>query len=189
MRSLIGWMRALPMAAAIGLVAVAAAGGQSRGPITAIVVRHAEKAAAPADDPLLTAAGEARARDLLAAVRDAGVSAIITTQFVRTRATAQPTAAALGLTPEVVTAGGATHAQDVALAIRKHAGQTVLVVGHSNTVPAIIEALGGKRPAAICDPNYDDLFVVTIAADGKVGVVHSRYGAPSPVDASCAGMK
>ena len=94
MRSLIRWIRALPVAAVIGLVAMAAAGAHANGPITAILVRHAEKAATPADDPPLTAAGEARARDLLAAVRDAGVSAIITTQFARTRATAQPTSAA-----------------------------------------------------------------------------------------------
>ena len=189
MRSLIGWVRALPVAALVALMAFGAAGGQARGPITAILVRHAEKAATPADDPPLTAVGEARARDLLAAVRDAGVTAIITTQLTRTRATAQPTAAAFGIVPEVVSAGSSTHAQDVAAAIRKHVGQTVLVVGHSNTVPAIIEALGGKRPPAICDPVYDSLFIVTIAADGKVGVVHARYGVPSPVEVSCAGTE
>lgn len=189
MRSLIRWIRALPVAAVIGLVAVAAAGAQASAPITAIFVRHAEKAATPADDPPLTAAGEARARDLLAAVRDAGVSAIITTQFARTRATAQPTAAALSIVPSVVTAGpAATHAQDVAAAIRKHPGQTVLIVGHSNTVPEIIEALGGKRPAKICDATYDNLFIVTIAADGKVGVVQARYGAASPADVTCQKM-
>jgi broad specificity phosphatase PhoE len=188
MRSLIRWIRALPIAAAIGLVAIATAGAQANASITAILVRHAEKAATPADDPPLTAAGEARARDLLAAVRDAGVSAIITTQFARTRATAQPTAAALSIVPSVVTAAGATHAQDVAAAIRKHPGQTVLVVGHSNTVPEIIQALGGKRPANICDAVYDNLYIVTIAADGKVGVVQARYGAASPADVTCQKM-
>jgi broad specificity phosphatase PhoE len=176
------------VAVVIGLVAIAAAGAQANAPITAIFVRHAEKAATPPDDPPLTAAGEARARDLLAAVRDAGVGAIITTQFLRTRATAQPTAAALGIVPSVVTTGAATHAQDVAAAIRKHPGQTVLIVGHSNTLPEIIEALGGKRPANICDAAYDNLFIVTIATDGKVGVVHTRYGAASPADVSCEKM-
>lgn len=158
--------------------------------MTVIVVRHAEKAATPADDPPLTAVGEERARDLLAAIRDAGVSAAITTQFARTKATAQPTVAALSLPTEIVTAGSAaSHPQEVAAAVRKHAGHTVLVVGHSNTVPAIIEALGAKRPAAICDAEYDNLYVVTIAADGKAGVVHSKFGARTPVDASCAAMK
>lgn len=188
MTALIGWIRALPVAAAIGLAAMAAADAQTAvGPITAIFVRHAEKAATPADDPPLTAPGEARARDLVDVVRDAHVDAIITTQYARTRGTAQPAAAALGITPEVVSATSPTHVQDVTAAVRKHAGQTVLVVGHSNTVPAIIEALGGKRPTMICDLVYDNVFVVTIASNGTVGVVHSKYGATSPADVSCAG--
>jgi broad specificity phosphatase PhoE len=176
----------------VGLAAVVIAASRlaaQSAPITVILVRHAEKAATPADDPPLTADGEARARDLLDVVRDARVGAIITTQFARTRGTARPAATALGITPEVVTAGGATHAQDVAAAIRKHAGQTVLVVGHSNTIPAIIESLGAKRPAAICDPEYDNLYVVTIDARGQAGVVHSRFGMRTPVDTSCAAMR
>jgi broad specificity phosphatase PhoE len=162
---------------------------QSRGPITVVIVRHAEKAATPADDPPLTAEGHARAQALLVAVRDAHVGAIITTQLLRTRSTAEPTATALGIKPEVVTAGGATHAQDVAAAIRVYVGKTVLVVGHSNTVPAIIEALGAKRPAAICDSEYDNLFIVTIATDGSAGVVRSSYGVRSPPDPSCAAIR
>jgi len=65
----------------------------------------------------------------------------------------------------------------------------VLVVGHSNTVPAIVEALGAKRPAAICDSRYDDMFVVTIAGDGKANAVHAKYGEPSPRDSTCAAMR
>jgi broad specificity phosphatase PhoE len=155
---------------------------------TVILARHAEKAAAPADDPPLTAEGEQRARDLWSAVKDAGVSAIITTNFARTRGTAAPTASALGITPDAMQARDPNHVAAVAAAIKRHAGETVLVVGHSNTVPAIIGALGAKRPPDICDATYDDLFIVTIAQDGKARVVHSRYGAPSPT-ASCAAMK
>jgi broad specificity phosphatase PhoE len=154
-----------------------------------VLVRHAEKATVPADDPPLTAAGEARARDLWTAMRDAGVNAVITTQFARTRATAQPTASALGLTPTVVPATSPSHVQDVVAEIRKHQGHTVLVVGHSNTVPAIVEALGAKRPGAICDSRYDDMFVVTIAGDGKANTVHAKYGEPSPRDSTCAAMR
>jgi phosphohistidine phosphatase SixA len=115
------------------------------------------------------------------------VNAVITTQFARTKATAQPTVAALSLPTEVVTAGSAsTHPQEVAAAVRKHAGHTVLVVGHSNTVPSIIEALGAKRPPPICDAEYDNLYIVTIAPDGKAGVIRSKFGARTPVDANCA---
>jgi broad specificity phosphatase PhoE len=170
----------------IGATPVIAQGAQGT---TVVLVRHAEKAAMPADDPPLTAAGEARARDLWMAIRDAGVSSVITTQFARARATAQPTASALGLTPRVVLATNPTHVQDVVTEIRKHPGKTVLVVGHSNTVPAIVEALGAKRPGAICDSRYDDIFVVTVAVDGKAGVLHSKYGEASPRDTTCAAMR
>ena len=151
-------------------------------------MRHAEKASTPAADPPLTPAGEARARALLAAVREAGVSAVITTQFVRTKSTAAPTAAALGIAPEVVTASGATHARDVAAAIRKHAGQTVLVVGHSNTIPAIIAALGAPEPPPICDEAYDNLYIVTIPPGGQAKLIEAKYGERSVV-AGCATMK
>jgi len=43
-------------------------------------------------------------------------------------------------------------------------------------------------PPAICDPEYDGFYVVTIAVDGKASLVRSRYGAPSPVS-TCAGTK
>jgi len=176
--------RRIGLAIAIGAVAAQSAIAQAA--TTVILVRHAEKAAEPADDPPLTAAGEARARDLWNAIKDAGASAIITTQYARTRATAQPTATALHLTPEVVRGGGATHPKDVADAVRKHAGHTVLVVGHSNTIPAIIEALGAPRPRAICDPEYDHLYIVTIAPNGKAGLVRATFGVRTPVDSSCA---
>jgi broad specificity phosphatase PhoE len=174
------------LALAIGVLPVAAQGTRET---TVVLVRHAEKAAAPADDPPLTPAGEARARDLWTAIRDAGVSTIITTQFARTRGTAEPTASALGLTPTVVPATSPNHIQNIVAEIRQHPGHTVLVVGHSNTVPLIVEALGAKRPGAICDSRYDDMFVVTIASDGRASAVHARYGEASPRDSTCAAMR
>jgi broad specificity phosphatase PhoE len=157
---------------------------------TVIVVRHAEKSAEPANDPSLTAVGEARARALLAAVRDAGISAIITSQFARTKATAAPIAAALGLTPEVVpTSADPNSARVTADAIRAHVGQTVLVVGHSNTVPFIIDALGAKEPAPICDSAHDNLYIVTLRPNAKPTLLHAKYGERTPDDQGCLGMK
>jgi broad specificity phosphatase PhoE len=173
---------ALALVAAVSSLAAA----QAARATTVVLVRHAEKASEPADDPPLTAAGDARARDLWNAIKDAGVNAVITTQYARTRATAQPIAAALHLTPEIVQTAGATHAKDVANAVRRHEGHTVLVVGHSNTVPAIIEALGAPRPPAICDPEYDNLYIVTIPPDGKAGLVRAKFGVRTPTDSSCA---
>lgn len=67
-----------------------------------IVVRHAEKAAAPKDNPPLSPAGTASAQALLDALRDAGITTIITTDQVRTRETAAPLLAALHLKGVVV---------------------------------------------------------------------------------------
>jgi broad specificity phosphatase PhoE len=176
------------LVASTAVVAFAAASTLAAQTTTVILVRHGEKAAAPAADPPLTAEGEARAKDLWAAVKDAGVNAIISTQFLRTKGTIQPTATALGLTPEIVSAGGANHPQAVADAIKKHAGQTVLVSGHSNTVPAIIAALGAPKPADICELEYDNLYIVTLGADGKARLIRTKFGTRT-VDTTCAAMK
>jgi broad specificity phosphatase PhoE len=190
MTRLIGWTRRVAAVAAIAVLSTGALAAQGTS-TTVIVVRHAEKAATPAADPPLTPAGEARAQALMQSLGDAHVTAVITTQFVRTKATAAPTAAALGLTPEIVPTSSATHVQDVAAAIRKHAGETILVVGHSNTVTEIVAALGAKKPPALCDSEYDNLYIVTIKADNTAGVVRAKFGARSPVeaDATCAAMK
>lgn len=160
-------------------------------PTVVIVVRHAEKAAAPADDPPLTDAGAARAKALATALADANVSAVITTQLRRTRETAAPLATLRGVVLETVPTSSpvAAHAKAVADAVRKHAGQTVLVVGHSNTVGAIIGALGGPRVRDLCDAEYSTLF--TLVLDGtSARLVTSTFGAPSPdTAANCGAMK
>ena len=159
-------------------------------PTVVLLVRHAEKAAEPAQDPPLTDAGSARARALVSVAQDADVKAIITTQYLRTRNTAEPTATALSLTSEVVNAGPMPqHAKAVADQVMKHAGKTVLVVGHSNTIPAIIGALGAPRPRDLCDSEYDQLFVVVLGDGGAPRLIRSKYGAPSADDPSCAGMQ
>ena len=68
---------------------------------------------------------------------------------------AAPLAARLKLTPEVV---AASKAADIIAKIQAHADDIVFVVGHSNTVPAIIKALGGPE-LTIGDNEYDNLFI------------------------------
>ena len=163
---------------ALALTLPAAAAAQA--PTTVIVVRHAEKAADDPRDPELNPAGQARAQALTAALQGAGVDAIITTQFKRTRNTAAPLAQALGITPEVIAAAGPSHVNDVAAAVRRHAGHTVVVVGHSNTVPAIIAALGGPRLPDLCDSQYADFFVLVMDGSPQPSLIRSTYGTPSP---------
>jgi len=190
------------------------------GPTTVVVlVRHAEKAG-PTGDVALSPAGEARAAALAAALHEAGVQAVLTTQLRRTRQTAEPLAAAAGLTPEIVPVGSEVpeHAARVAAAVRqRHQGQTVLVVGHNNTVPAIIAALGGPRLPDLCDAEYAKLFVLVVRDAARAGtadgdgvaagsgsrvlgappgppggasarLVRSSYGAPDESGAACESM-
>lgn len=169
----------------------AAQGGSANAPTVAIIVRHAEKGITPANDPPLNEAGSARARALATALVNANVQAVITTKLVRTRDTGKPTAESRGLTMETVPVSGAVadHAKAVADAVRKHAGRTVLVVGHSNTVTQIIAALGGPKMPDLCDSQYSNIY--TVVLDGaSARVVQSTFGAPSPeVATGCPAMK
>jgi phosphohistidine phosphatase SixA len=150
-------------------------------PTMIVLVRHADKASNPQDDPSLTAAGAKRAQDLAVALGNANLAAIITTQLRRTRETAQPIAAALGLTAEPITLDPEqldAHIRSVLAALRHRAGSSVLVVGHSTTVPALIEALGGPHLLAICETVYDNLFVL-VPTSTRPFLVQSRYGTAS----------
>ena len=172
-------------------VAVTAAARSTPADTLVIVVRHAEKAG-PSGDVPLSPQGEARARTLVTLAREAGVSAVVTTQFQRTRQTGAPTAQALGITPDVVaaTADAIEHARQIAALVReRYLGRAVLIVGHSNTVPAIIAALGGPLLRDLCDSEYDRLFVLNVSEGAPPRLVQSRYGVPSPADSSCAGMR
>ena len=148
-------------------------------PSLLIAVRHADTLAEPGDRAL-SDAGISRAKALAAAVRNAGVTAIITTQFRRSRDTAQPTASALGLTPEVIQISRAaidSHMKQLEAAVRTHKGGVVLVVGHEESVTQLIAALGGPNLAVICPTHHANLFSLTMAV-GKAHLVHSRYGEP-----------
>lgn len=138
-----------------------------------IVVRHAERAdggagtasmtGAPAD-PLLSAAGEARAARLAGLLAESGITAIFATEFKRTQDTAKPIAAKLGLTTQTVKA--ADTAGLLAALKASHGNDIVLIVGHSNTMPEIIKGLTG-RSVTIADSQYDDLFFL-VPASGTV---------------------
>jgi broad specificity phosphatase PhoE len=148
----------LLFAAAILMLAVPAAAQQA-----VFVVRHGERAdtaggAAPmmANDPDLSEAGKARAQSLASALKDAGITAIYTTEYKRTRQTAEPLAKALGLDVTVVPA------RDMSGLIEKVQGATgnVLVIGHSNSVGDVIAKLGAVEPVKLEDSDYDKLFIV-----------------------------
>lgn len=157
-----------------------------------ILARHAEKADEPRSDPPLTGAGRARAAALAEATASAGIDAVVVTPFARTRDTGAPTAAARGLTPIEVTAGGnvAAHVAAVVEVVRgRPAGDAVLVVGHSNTIPRIVTALGGPVLPDLCDDQYAVLYVMSIPDAGPARLVTTSYGRPDPPTAACPAMR
>lgn len=115
-----------------------------------------------------------------------GVTAIITTQWKRTRDSAKPLASLLKITPEIVPVydGKAVeNIQQVAAAVRRHKDETVLVVGHI-TVTGLIAALGGLRLQTICEPVFSQLFFFTPSL-GEDGLVRLLYGAPEDISRNC----
>jgi broad specificity phosphatase PhoE len=134
------------------------------------LVRHAEKASNDRD-PLLSEAGQKRAECLATMLADSGIESIYTTEFKRTQLTAEPLAKKLGLA--VVPVPGAD-VKGVAEKIAAEAGKTVLVVGHSNTVPTIIEKLGVGTKVTMADSEYDRMFIVTLN-NGVATMTSLRY--------------
>ena len=118
----------------------------------------------------LSEAGRARANRLAALLKNAGVTAIYSTDFVRTLETAEPLARALKIEVRKYSATGANGNPDLKpLAARlkaEHPRDTVLVVGHSNTVPPLLKALGCAEDITIAASQYDDLFAVVPRVDG-----------------------
>ena len=122
-----------------------------------ILIRHAEREPA-GTDPSLSAAGRRRAKLLADMLADASIGAIFTSEFKRTKETAAPIAQRLHLAPVQIDDDVSTGAQQV-----RAAGDRVLVVGHSDTVPALIAQLGGPQ-VTIPDAAFDRFFVLQVHA-------------------------
>lgn len=144
---------------------------------TVILMRHAEKDSATMDgDPPLSAAGIARAKELARVLANANVDVILTTPYRRTRDTVKPLADATKV-QAIDVPGAKTYAADVAAMIRTTlAGKTVVVVGHSNTTPAVLRELGIANPPSIAESQHDDLFIVTLGEGMVPRLLHLNYG-------------
>src|SRR5512134_2687076 len=131
-------------------------------PQAVVVVRHAEKISD--EDERLTEAGRARADRLAEMLKRSGVSAIYSTDTERTIGTAKPLADALGLKIRIYDVRPVEGRFDFAPFVERLREEApdgiVLVVGHSNTVPPLLRALGCAEEVSIASGDYDDLFVV-----------------------------
>ncbi len=137
---------------------------------TLILLRHADVDDVP--DPELNARGQLRAEALAELLAVAGVTSIFVSPALRTQQTAAPLAAKLNLVAQVVP----TWEETVPKALSAMAGEVVVVIGHSNTIPKIIHALGGPMSATAVLQGHEDLFITTVLGPNSVRVVHLKYG-------------
>lgn len=139
-----------------------------------ILTRHAETEDDGTRDPGLSDAGRTRAERFADSLSSANIGAVFATEYRRTRETAAPLARRHGLEVEVIPFDDGTLESFVlrlAERIRAHVGQHgwrqgVVVVGHSNTTPALAEALTGKSIPPIDEAEYDRVIRIVLHSDG-----------------------
>lgn len=155
-------------------VAAAFTGFSQNAITTFIFVRHAEKMADGSKDPELSEAGKKRAEALAVLLAQTKLDAIYSTKFKRTEMTAAPLAKALSLSIQNYDGG---KLEEIDAMLQKHAGGAVLVVGHSNTTPGMINYLTGKSDYKnFDDSDYGNLVIVSVTEKGKqVKVTWLRY--------------
>lgn len=135
-----------------------------------VFVRHAEKES-DSGDPALTPAGLQRAISLNRELANCNVRDVRSTDTQRTRQTATPTAQAAGVGVDLYSDSEALCNQLANLTD----GRTVLVVGHSNTVPEMLAKLKPGTTATIADNQFDQLFVIVRGADNQTTLIHRTY--------------
>lgn len=163
-------LAALVLLFIVGKATIALAGETT----TVIVLRHAEKAAEPADDPVLSPMGVARAERLAALLGSANVAAVYASDTRRAKQTAASLAARRGLSVTV------RDGKDVKGLLEeigsRQVGRTVVVVGHSDTVPDIVAALTrGRHRVVLGEGDFDRVFIVTVTRFGPPAMTELRY--------------
>ena len=168
---------------------------------TFLIVRHAERADASANTNL-SQPGVERAAALAEVAREAGVTAVYSTDYCRTAQTAQPLATELGLPINIQPGGLGFSGCAPAIAVptnplpttvntpralvdhilSEHGDEVVMIVGHSDTVPDIVAALGqGTFDPVSISSEFDNLFIVTVRRSlVEPRLVKARYG-PCPM--------
>lgn len=140
------------------------------------LVRHAEKIDESMNglDTPLSKAGKARARLLADTLRDSGITAIYASPALRTQETAAPLARVLGLQVRLI---NQDYPRSVVARLRAHnAKDVVLIVGHSDTLPDILNELGYAPRVKIRSHEYSNLFLVIPRGDKPPSVLRLRFG-------------
>ncbi|WP_323756048.1 phosphoglycerate mutase family protein [Roseivirga sp.] len=140
---------------------------------TFILVRHAEKGTDDPRNPSLNEEGILRAEKLLNMLSSAEVGAIYSSPYKRTRETVAPLASQLGLEIQEYNPSENTFADE---ALKSYQGKTILVSGHSNTVPGLANyLLGEDKFKQLDESEYSKIFIVTVDTVGKARVMVLNY--------------
>lgn len=147
------------------------------GETTLIFVRHAEKMDDGTKDPSLNSTGKQRAAKLSELISsDYSVKAIYSTGYKRTKETARPVSELLNLAVHEYQLSNPDSL--VRAIIELHRGEQVLIVGHSNTTPHLVNiAMGEQMFDQLAESVYDNVFEVRIDGQGKASVNRYTYWA------------
>lgn len=184
------------VASAIGLLLIIACGVifWFPTPTVVVLVRHAERSDALNCDPatvknspnralILVNGQSVRAQALAHVGGEDSITAIYASEFCRTVQTVEPLATQLGLQVNAVeqyAANGTPNVDNLVTQVKTHKGQVVLVAGHTDTVPLIIEKLANHTIAPIGEDEFDNFYVVVIPRFfGRAKVVRLKYGQPT----------
>ena len=142
---------------------------QSGAITTFILVRHAEKGSDGTDDPDLKPEGMERAKRFAALMKNTSIQGVYSTKYKRTKNTVTHLAQEKGLEVQVYDAAKADVIDGL---LSKHAGGTVVIAGHSNTIPQIANLLTGKEEyKTFPDTDYGNILIVSVLERGKVAKV------------------
>jgi broad specificity phosphatase PhoE len=172
------WLTALAAISALALAIFAAWVWETAGSTAVIVIRHAEKdLSVSATDPPLSAPGETRAQLLARMFGDAKalghLEAIYVSPTLRSRLTAAPLAASLGIAETVAADDPEGLARRV---LREHGGGRVLIVAHADTLSRIVAELSGDRNVPpVGAEEYDTMYWVTVPRIGHANLLRLRY--------------
>ncbi|NGP75901.1 histidine phosphatase family protein [Balneolaceae bacterium YR4-1] len=140
---------------------------------TFILVRHAEKVDTDDSDPALSEEGISRALRLDAHLRHTELSAIYSTPFLRTRSTVQPVADTHGLPILDYDPFSGDLIEELETSQR---GGTILIVGHSNTIPDLVNRLlDSSDMEQLEESEYDKLFIITVSEIGDGTFLELTY--------------
>lgn len=138
---------------------------QEKNITTFILIRHAEKANDGTSDPPLSSEGEERAKRLVPMLKNEKVDAIYSTKFNRTRSTVKALAESKNLSVQIYEN---MKSEDLLQLVDKYKGGTIVIAGHSNTIPAIANLLTGKDEyKTFADTDYGNLLIVSVVTTGK----------------------